>query len=238
MVKFQSLLISGKYGIEGEIMKRIVLFAAVLILAASSIISAQTIEDNKIVVKREKNIFVNPSDNEFMWKIGTGYASDPEKFGLDLSFNYIYNIDPYFVFGLEGDFFWIKWSNTLGEVNAGGSASGSETADTNLYTVPLFANAQVRLPMLKKMLYVEPFFTIGLGYSFMILNYSSSAESGTDFYSGFAWQILASAAYKIADNSAVDFVFDLGYRSIKPDKGNVEIDMSGPVIRAGVRFFI
>lgn len=219
-------------------MKKIVLFTVVFIMAATSFISAQTIEDNKIVVKREKNIFVNPSDNEFMWKIGTGYASDPEKFGLDLSFNYIYNIDPYFVFGLEADFFWIKWSNTLGEVNAGGSASGSETADTNLYTVPLFANAQVRLPMLKKMLYVEPFFTIGLGYSFMILNYSSSVESGTDFYSGFAWQILASAAYKIADNSAVDFVFDLGYRSIKPDKGNVEIDMSGPVIRAGVRFFI
>lgn len=219
-------------------MKKIIVFTAALVIAASSILFAQTPEENKIVVKREKNVFVNPSDNEFIWKIGTGYASDPGKFGLDLSFNYIYNIDPFFVFGLEADFFWIKWSSTLGEVNAGGNASGSEKADTNLYTFPLFANAQVRLPMLKKALYVEPFFTIGLGYSFMVLDYSSGEGDGTDFYSGFAWQIMTSAAYKISDASAVDFIFDLGYRSIKPDKGNVEIDMSGAFFRAGVRFYI
>ena len=219
-------------------MKKIIFFTTVFILAASSILFAQISEDNKIVVQRQKNVFVNPSDNEFIWKIGTGYASDPGKFGLDLSFNYIYNIDPFFVFGLEADFFWIKWSSTIGEVNPGGSATGSEKADTNLYTFPLFANAQVRLPMLKKLIYVEPFLTIGLGYSFMILNYSSDEGNGTDFYSGFAWQVMTSAAYKISDASAVDFVFDLGYRSIKPDKGNVEIDMSGAFFRAGVRFYI
>jgi opacity protein-like surface antigen len=219
-------------------MKKIIVFTAAMVIAASSILFAQTLEDNKIVVQREKNVFVNPSDNEFIWKIGTGYASDPGKFGLDLSFNYIYNIDPFFVFGLEADFFWIKWSSTVGEVNPGGSVTASEKADTNLYTFPLFANAQVRLPMLKKLLYVEPFFTIGLGYSFMILDYSSDEGDGTDFYSGFAWQIMTSAAYKISDASAVDFVFDLGYRSIKPDKGNVEIDMSGAFFRAGVRFYI
>lgn len=219
-------------------MKKIIVFTAAMVIAATSILFAQTPEDNKIVVQRQKNVFVNPSDNEFMWKIGTGYAADPGKFGLDLSFNYIYNIDPFFVFGLEADFFWIKWSNTLGDVNAGGGAMGSEKAETNLYTFPLFANAQVRLPMLRKLIYVEPFFTIGLGYSFMILDYSSDEGDGTDFYSGFAWQIMTSAAYKISDASAVDFIFDLGYRSIKPDKGNVEIDMSGAFFRAGVRFYI
>ena len=186
-------------------MKKTFIAALVIMLTASSVLFAQnTIEDDKIVVKREKNVFVNPSDNEFMWKIGTGYASDPEKFGLDLSFNYIYNIDPFFVFGLEADFFWIKWTNTLGDVNAGGSAQGSLKAETNLYTFPLFANAQVRLPMLKKIIFVEPFLTVGLGYSFMVLDYSSSAESDQDFYSGFAWQVMTSAAYKISDASAVD----------------------------------
>ncbi len=219
-------------------MKKIIIFTAAMVIAASSILSAQISEDNKIVVQRERNVFVNPSDNEFMWKIGTGYASDPGKFGLDLSFNYIYNIDPFFVFGLEADFFWIKWSSTVGEVNPGGAVSASEKAETNLYTFPLFANAQVRLPMLKKLIYVEPFLTIGLGYSFMILNYSSDEGDGTDLYSGFAWQVMTSAAYKISDASAVDFIFDLGYRSIKPDKGNVEIDMSGAFFRAGVRFYI
>ena len=219
-------------------MKKIISALIFFVIASTSVLYAQGEGENRILVQREKNVFVNPSDNEFMWKIGTGYASDPEKFGLDLSFNYIYNIDPFFVFGLEADFFWIKWSNTLGDVNAGGSAQGSLKAETNLYTFPLFANAQVRLPMLRKKIYVEPFFTVGLGYSFMLLDYSSSGGDGTDLYSGFAWQVMASAAYKISDASAVDFVFDLGYRSIKPDKGNVEIDMSGAFFRAGVRFYI
>lgn len=220
-------------------MKKIIITALILFITSSSFLYAQNNEeDNKIVVKRSPNVFVNPSDNEFMWKIGTGYAADPGKVGLDLSFNYIYNIDPFFVFGLEGDFFWIRWTSTIGKVHPGGSTTGTEKADTNLYTFPLFANAQLRLPMLRKKIYVEPFFTVGLGYSFMILDYSSIEKDGTDFYSGFAWQVIASAAYKISDASAVDFVFDLGYRGIKPSKGNVEIDMSGPFVRAGVRFYI
>jgi hypothetical protein len=229
---------SGNSGFVEKKMKKIIAASIFFIIASASVLYAQTENDNRIVVQREKNVFVNPSDNEFMWKIGTGYASDPEKFGLDLSFNYIYNIDPFFVFGLEADFFWIRWSSTVGEVNPGGSATGTEKADTNLYTFPLFANAQVRLPMLRKSIYVEPFFTIGLGYSFMLLDYSTDDGDGTDLYSGFAWQVMSSAAYKISDASAVDFVFDLGYRSIKPDKKNVEIDMSGPFFRAGVRFYI
>jgi hypothetical protein len=36
----------------------------------------------------------------------------------------------------------------------------------------------------------------------------------------------------------VDFVLDLGYRSVKPDKDNVEIDMSGVIARIGVRLYM
>jgi len=43
---------------------------------------------------------------------------------------------------------------------------------------------------------------------------------------------------KLVQNSAVDFVLDLGYRGIHPDKDNVEIDMSGFIARIGVRLYI
>lgn len=178
------------------------------------------------------------SSREFIGKLGLGYANDPGKSGLDLSLNYIFNIDPVFVFGFEGDFFWINWKNKLGDVNAGGSANGSLTAETNLYTVPFFANAQVRLPFLKEKIYVEPSLTVGLGYSFMVLDYTSDADSGTDFYRGFAWQTYASFYYKIFQKSAVDFVLDLGYRNFSPEKGRIEIDMSGVFARIGVRMYI
>lgn len=218
-------------------MKKILLLITAIIIS-SSVLYAQDAGTDKVVIPREKNVFTNPSDNEFMGKIGFGYAADPEKFGLDISLNYIFNLDPVFVFGLEGDFFWIKWKNELGDVDAGGSAGGSEVATTDLYTFPLFANATVRLPFLRQKIYVEPSVTVGLGYSFMILDYSSDTENGTDLYSGFAWQVLGSLSYKIFQNSAVDFVFDFGYRSLDLEQDRVSIDMSGIITRLGVRMYI
>lgn len=218
-------------------MKKILIIFTALFLGATALYSQETV-DNKVRVERKQNVFVNPSDNEIIVKLGMGYAKDPGKVGLDVSANYYYNLDPFFVFGVEGDFFWVSWDSKLDDVNAGGSANGSLKAETDLYTFPIFFNAQLRLPMLKNKIHVEPFITVGLGYCFMILDYSSEVESDTDLYSGFAWQILASASYKISDRSAVEFVGDLGYRSIQPDKDNVEIDMSGLIARVGVRMFI
>lgn len=219
-------------------MKKLASLIAIIAVLIPAMLSAQGASSDKVVVQREKNVFTNPSDSEFIGKVGTGYASDPGKFGLDISLNYIYNLDPLFVFGLEGDLFWVKWNNKLGDVNAGGSASGSETATTNIYSIPFFADAQVRFPFLKEKIFVEPSITAGLGYCFTILNYSSDAESGTKFYSGFAWQIFGSAAYRLHPSSAVDFVLDLGYRSLQPSRDNVEIDLSGVIARIGVRMYI
>lgn len=191
----------------------------------------------KKVVPRERNVFTNPSDNEFIGKLGTSYASKPGKFGMDLSLNYIYNIDPVFVFGLEGDFFWIKWKTKVGEVNKG-AANGALTADTDLFTFPLFANAQIRFPFLREKIYVEPSVTVGLGYCLMVLDYSTISKSETDFYGGFAWQFFGSVSYKMYQNSAVDFVLDLGYRSLAPEKNNVQFDMSGIIARLGVKMYL
>jgi hypothetical protein len=214
-------------------MKKIILSLLIFIFTASTISA-----EEKTPVPDGKKSLSGKAPNEFIGKLGTGYASDPGKFGLDISLNYIYNIDPVFVFGLEADFFWIKWQNELQDVNAGGSANGTLTAETNLYTVPFFANAQIRLPFLKEKIHVEPAITIGLGYCFMVLDYTSDSESDTDIYGGFAWQTFASLYYKIFEKSAVDFVLDLGYRDLSPKKDRVEIDMSGVFTRIGVRMYL
>jgi len=217
------------------ILKKTLFFIIAVFLSSASLYA----DDNasKIVIPREKNVFTNPSDNEFIGKLGTSYASKPGKFGMDLSLNYIYNIDPVFVFGLEGDFFWIKWKTKVGEVKKG-SAEGDLTANTDLFTFPCFANAQIRFPFLREKIYVEPAVTVGLGYCFMILDYSYSSKEEIDLYGGFAWQFFGSAYYKIYQNSAVDFVLDLGYRSLSPEKNNVQFDMSGIIARIGVRMYI
>lgn len=211
-------------------MKKIFFLIITLTLSASMLFAEDPIKD--------KTLPAGSSSREFIGKLGFGYAEDPGKSGLDLSLNYIFNIDPVFVFGLEADFFWIEWKNKLRDVNAGGSANGSLTAETNLYSIPLFANVQVRLPFLKEKIYVEPAITVGLGYSFTVLDYTSDKESDTDLYSGFAWQTFASFYYKIFQKSAVDFVLDLGYRGMSPERNRIEIDMSGVFGRIGVRMFI
>ncbi len=216
-------------------MKRTIFLIITILLSSAALFADDNA--NKLTVTREKNVFTNPSDNEFIGKLGTSYASKPGKFGMDLSLNYIYNIDPVFVFGLEGDFFWIKWKTKIGEVSKG-SANGELTADTDLYTFPFFGNAQIRFPFLRQKIYVEPSVTVGLGYCLMILDYTSTTKSETDLYGGFAWQFFGSASYKMYENSAVNFVFDLGYRSLSPEKNNVQFDMSGIITRLGVKMYI
>lgn len=219
-------------------MKKILTLTAFLAMLIPAVLSAQDTASDKVTITREKNVYTNPSDNEFMGKVGAGYANGPGEFGLDVSLNYIYNLDPVFVFGLEGDFFWVSWSNKLGDIKGKGDVNATLKAETNLYTFPLFANAQIRFPFLRNKIYVEPSITGGLGYAFMILDYSSNTDDGTDFYSGFAWQVYASLARKLHENSAVDFILDLGYRGMKPDRDNEEINMSGPIARLGVRLYM
>ena len=206
------------------------LILIVIILTISIPLFAQ--EQEKIIVPREKNVFVNPSDNEFLWKVGPSYALGPSRFGLDVSFNYMYNLDPVFVFGFEGDLFWITRAKKLGEAD---NFPGAESKDkTDLYAIPLFFNSQVRLPFLRNKIYVERAFTVGLGYAFMLYR----RPGVTHLYTGLALQGFASVYYKIFDGSAVDFVLDIGYRRLPLSRKGIEIDMSGFITRVGVRIFI
>ena len=211
------------------------LILTLVIITISTALFAQGYEEYRPASTQTKNA----ANNEFMLKVGTSYAADPEKFGLDVSLNYMYNIDPFFVCGFEGDFFWVTWKRKVQDYDAGGAVTGGSRNDkTDLYTFPFFANAQVRLPFLKNKIYIEPAFTIGIGYAFMILNYSSDDGNDTDLYRGLALQGFASAYYKISKESAVDFVLDLGYRRLALDKGRIGIDMSGFIARLGVKFSI
>ena len=63
-------------------------------------------------------------------------------------------------------------------------------------------------------------------------------ESIRDFHHGFAWQFLASVAFKPGEDSRIKFIADFGYRSTAPEKDNVKVDLSGMLMRVGVQFDI
>jgi len=187
-------------------------------------------------------------EKELQGRIGAGYATDPSRFGLDLAFQHTWKLDPYFVMGPEVGFFWIQWDRKIGTEGVG-AARVDVKADTNSYVLPVFMNAQLRLPVMKKYIYVEPFLTVGLGWGVMILHYSQPSfedtsqtpnkqyddESITKFFHGFSWQLIFGAAFQ-PDGSKVGFLGELGYRGMKLEYDNTEVDMSGFMIRLGVRY--
>jgi opacity protein-like surface antigen len=175
-------------------------------------------------------------------KLGTAYAVGAERFGLDLSCQYFWEIDPFFALGGEAGFFWIKWNRTIGTRTVGASTVDVK-ADTNAYDLPFFVNAQLRLPNLRKVIYVMPYLTIGLGGSFMVMHYSEPDYSGTDydgesitrFFGGFSWQVIAGAGFR-PEGSKIEFMAEAGYRGSKLKSQEIELNMSGVIIRAGVKY--
>jgi len=185
--------------------------------------------------------------NQFSGKLGTGYSSQAEKFGLDLSANYNYVLDKYFLVGIETDLLWINWERTMGQKEIG-QTTAAVKANTDTFVIPVYCNAQIKFPGLFTNIDLIPSFTIGLGWGTMILmdaipEYKkddlTTVESKDDItlYSGFSWQTYFSLDFK-PESSNIAFILDLGYRSITPSNSGIEFDMSGFVAKAGVKFFV
>ncbi len=185
-------------------------------------------------------------ERDVQGKLGTGYSSDPDKFGLDLNFQYNWVLDPYFAIGLDSGLYWIRWDRKIGTKDELG-VDVDVKADSNIYMLPVIADAQIRLPVLKDYIFITPYATIGFGYSFMLLTYSQpdftdsvtnkdyDKERKYKFFTGLTWQLLAGAGYQFK-NSKVEFFAEAGYRSAKLKSGDLELDMSGLVMRIGAKY--
>ncbi len=186
-------------------------------------------------------------DREIYGKIGTGYASDPARYGLDLAAQYNYALDPYFVVGPEAGFFWVQWNRTIGVKDVTPGVRADVTADTNAYDIPVLMNATVRIPNLSNTVKMTPFVTVGLGYSFMLIHYSQpqftdsatgasyESESVTKFFHGFTWQIVGGVGYQ-PERSKVEFRLEAGYRGSTLEHESLEIDMSCFMIHVGANY--
>ena len=186
-------------------------------------------------------------ENSYEYKLGTAYATDPNKWGWQVDFVYYYEFDPYVVVGLEPGIYWLNWERKVGEEQQG-NVTVDVKADSNAYMLPLMVNGQIRLPNVRNKLNFLPHISLGLGYSFMIYNYKQpeyvnsasgltiESKNDTKMYSGLTWQFMVGGTFKPGQESNIGFVIELGYRSAKVQKGNLEIDMTSYIINAGVRY--
>lgn len=190
----------------------------------------------------------NAAENSYDYKLGAAYATDPDKWGWQFTFDYYYEFDPYIVVGLEPSIYWLNWEKKVGEEEQGQGVTADVKADSNAYMIPLMVNGQIRLPNLREKIHFLPHISVGLGYSFMIYNYKlpeyEDADTGTTvdsknetkLYRGITWQILAGGTFKPGQESTVGFLLEMGYRGSKLKKGNLEIDMSSFIVNIGVRY--
>jgi hypothetical protein len=147
----------------------------------------------------------------------------------------------------EVQYFWRTFTKEYTVAETGG-ATQQETIVTEI------ENSTKMLPIMGKLIYlgqIAPSLDIrisgGIGYAFLWnteANYVENIEESNSF-SGFAWQLGAGVSLPIS--RAADFFGELAYFSSKPSRDagttqeglpqRTEIDMSGLLLRVGVRLY-
>ncbi|MBN1500241.1 MAG: outer membrane beta-barrel protein [Spirochaetes bacterium] len=178
-------------------------------------------------------------DKNIDGKIGTAYASGPQKMGLDVELDYFYELDPFFAIGASTGMFWLQWSKKLSSEEASSTNLNLSKEETfNAFMIPFLAQAQVRLPNFKESIGITPYFGGGLGFSMMSYSYFNGEKDVVDWFSGFTWIINAGVAYSPSASSNIEFLGQLGYRGAKLNMEDRTADMSGVGFFAGVRYLI
>ncbi len=104
------------------------------------------------------------------------------------------------------------------------------------------------MPNLQSKLYVFTFATVGFGIHLYIITFirahftdsrtgkTYDSDSITKLFKGLSWELLFGASLKPASDSKVDFYAECGYRKLPLKSGDLELDMSGFLLRFGVRY--
>jgi opacity protein-like surface antigen len=132
----------------------------------------------------------------------------------------------------------------LNDFNGGVFGTTNELrAKTNLNSFPLLYTLNVQFPMQRGL---DAYVTGGLGFDLLIINYRDYEDPSNDNIKGaigFSWRIGAGVIYRLGTRS--DFIGELSYHNSEPSwqytvNNHVferSYDMSGLMIRAGIKFY-
>lgn len=191
--------------------------------------------------------------NSIEGKLGAASLKNADdKIGFDAALDYNIQLDPFFALSPEIGFHWLSFDQTKEIATATPGVTESSVVNTDFYTFPLMLNAKVYPfagaagagdfgggePVL------SPYLLIGGGWAFMF----GESDYGNSSYNGFAYQALVGTTVRLGSGgsgdfggtqSAVKLLLEGGYRGGKladTDDSNIEVDMSGWIIRAGVNY--
>ena len=171
-------------------------------------------------------------------KLGAAHAKAAGKFGFDSSLGYNYGLDQYLTLGFSAGFtFWNFDSVTGTTTTATGTVNTITSASVQHF--PMMATAVMRFPLDYGL---TPYFQGGFGYGI-----ANSVVSGiSSNYKGIIFEGLFGIAYNLGGGgdddwgggrSPVNLIVEAGYRGAAiNNSSNAQIDLSGFVVHAGVRY--
>lgn len=158
--------------------------------------------------------------------------NSPRRVSFDGVFGFNIGIVKYFAIGFETGLNWIQWKSYTGSELHSGNLTALQTKTINGYTLPFLVNMMVRFDHRDEWK-VMPYIAPGIGYGVTFFMHPDSRE----IYHGFTWQVLAGLAIRAGDVTTMDIMLEAGYRgAYYANKDDYELNMSGLVFHAGVRF--
>ena len=160
-------------------------------------------------------------------KGGIMHPTSPNKFGLDTALAFNFDLNQYFLIGVETGFGWVNWTGmglANNYTNPGHQVDLYPSEAENLYHVPalLTFTAQVNLAE------VIPYISAGIGYGWAWLRGPIN-----DSFNNYEWQLLGGLKWKF--KSKVLFITEMGFRSadLKNSKKDI-MTMTGWMGRVGI----
>ena len=163
------------------------------------------------------------------FKGGVMHPTSPNKFGLDTALAFNYDLNNYFLIGMETGFGWVNWAG-IGEGYDGGYNGRDNVTlypshKANLYHVPLLATFTAQANLIDCI----PYISAGLGYGWAWYRQSGANDS----FHNYEWQLLTGLKWKF--KSRVLFITEVGFRSGELRNSDKEImSMTGWFGRVGI----
>ncbi|MBN2435472.1 MAG: outer membrane beta-barrel protein [Spirochaetes bacterium] len=164
-----------------------------------------------------------------------------DDWGLNVSAAWWNELNYMFALGFNPQFVWFQWDKYVTDNNGdkiyqekevGGVVDEYPVVEqANAYLIPLHIVAKVQFPLSDT---VTPYLKGGGGYTFMPLTYS---DADSEMFGGATWTAAVGCQFRVPDIPNFRFFAEFGYRGSKlTNDDNVQIDMSGVVIHAGVQY--
>ena len=158
--------------------------------------------------------------------------TSPQRVSFEAVIGFNIGIEKYFSVGFETGLNWASWKSYTGHQRESGIVTGFQKKESNAFSLPLIINFMIRFDKREEWK-IMPYLLPGVGYGFTFFIHPDSQET----YHGFTWQILAGLSIKMRDIKKVEILVEFGYRGAQyNDRNDYELDTSGMLFHAGVRF--